>query len=145
MQRQGEQPDVLDVTAIDWQKVKKEKKDKKDGDDQLKPERIWEADKAEVIRAKGTVHADNTQPQAEAEADVVVWDGGNNDLPFYQPDLHVVVQTAPSIRAAVGEGFGFAPGTPTTGKMVTALRLMGFDKVFDALDEIIKLIESRGT
>jgi NADP-reducing hydrogenase subunit HndD len=47
------------------------------------------------------------------------------------PDLHVVVQTAPSIRAAIGEGFGFAPGTPTTGKMVTALRLMGFERVFD--------------
>ncbi len=47
------------------------------------------------------------------------------------PDLHVVVQTAPSIRAAVGEGFGFAPGTYTTGKMVTALRHMGFDGVFD--------------
>jgi predicted GTPase len=29
--------------------------------------------------------------QAEAEADVIVWDGGNNDLPFYQPDLHIVV------------------------------------------------------
>jgi predicted GTPase len=29
--------------------------------------------------------------QAEQEADVVVWDGGNNDLPFYQPDLHIVV------------------------------------------------------
>jgi predicted GTPase len=29
--------------------------------------------------------------QAEAEADVVVWDGGNNDLPFFQPDLHIVV------------------------------------------------------
>ncbi|HIE39749.1 MAG TPA: GTPase [Anaerolineae bacterium] len=29
--------------------------------------------------------------QAEAEADVVVWDGGNNDLPFYRPDLHIVV------------------------------------------------------
>lgn len=47
------------------------------------------------------------------------------------PDLHVVVQTAPSIRAALGEGFGYAPGTPVTGKMVTACRLMGFDKVFD--------------
>ncbi len=47
------------------------------------------------------------------------------------PDLHVVVQTAPSIRAAVGEGFGFKPGTYTTGKMITALRLMGFDGVFD--------------
>ncbi|MBM4149990.1 MAG: 2Fe-2S iron-sulfur cluster binding domain-containing protein, partial [Lentisphaerae bacterium] len=47
------------------------------------------------------------------------------------PDMHVVVQTAPSIRAAVGEGFGYAPGTPVTGKMVTACRHMGFDRVFD--------------
>lgn len=47
------------------------------------------------------------------------------------PDLHVVVHTAPSIRAAVGEGFGYEPGTPVTGKMVTACRMMGFDKVFD--------------
>jgi iron-only hydrogenase group A len=47
------------------------------------------------------------------------------------PDLHVVVQTAPSIRAAIGEGFGYEPGTPVTGKMITALRLMGFHKVFD--------------
>ena len=47
------------------------------------------------------------------------------------PELHVVVQTAPSIRAALGEGFGYPPGTPVTGKMVTACRLMGFDRVFD--------------
>ena len=47
------------------------------------------------------------------------------------PDLHVVVQTAPSIRAAIGEGFGMEPGTPATGKMITALRLLGFDAVFD--------------
>jgi NADP-reducing hydrogenase subunit HndD len=47
------------------------------------------------------------------------------------PDMHVVVQTAPSIRAAIGEGFGLSPGTPATGKMVTALRRLGFDTVFD--------------
>jgi iron-only hydrogenase group A len=47
------------------------------------------------------------------------------------PNTVVVVHTAPSIRAAIGEGFGFAPGTPTTGKMVTALRHMGFDAVLD--------------
>ncbi len=47
------------------------------------------------------------------------------------PENYVVVQTAPSIRAAVGEGFGFKPGTATTGKMVSACRLMGFEKVFD--------------
>ena len=47
------------------------------------------------------------------------------------PEIHVVVQTAPSIRAAIGEGFGLPPGTPATGKMVTALRRLGFDAVFD--------------
>lgn len=47
------------------------------------------------------------------------------------PEMHVVVQTAPSIRAAIGEGFGYEPGTPATGQMVTALRLLGFDAVFD--------------
>jgi iron-only hydrogenase group A len=47
------------------------------------------------------------------------------------PDKHVVVQTAPSIRAAIGEGFGMAPGTPASGKLVTALRRLGFDAVFD--------------
>ncbi len=47
------------------------------------------------------------------------------------PKKHVVVQTAPAIRATVGEGFGMAPGTPATGKLVTALRRLGFDRVFD--------------
>ncbi len=47
------------------------------------------------------------------------------------PKKHVVVQTAPSIRAAVGEGFGLPPGTPATGKLVTALRRLGLDRVFD--------------
>jgi iron-only hydrogenase group A len=47
------------------------------------------------------------------------------------PDLHVVVQTAPAIRATIGEGFGFRPGTPVVGKLVTALRRAGFAKVFD--------------
>ena len=47
------------------------------------------------------------------------------------PHMHVVVQTAPSIRAAIGEGFGLEPGTPATGRMVTALRRLGFDAVFD--------------
>ena len=44
---------------------------------------------------------------------------------------HVVVQTAPAIRAALGECFDFPPGTLVTGKMVTALRRMGFARVFD--------------
>lgn len=44
---------------------------------------------------------------------------------------HVVVQTAPSIRASLGEEFGMIPGTLVTGKMVAALRKCGFDKIFD--------------
>jgi NADP-reducing hydrogenase subunit HndD len=47
------------------------------------------------------------------------------------PDMHVVVQTAPAIRAALGEGFDYEPGTLVTGKMVAALRRIGFDGVFD--------------
>ncbi len=46
-------------------------------------------------------------------------------------DKHVVVQTAPAIRAALGECFGYPPGTLVTGKMVAALRRLGFDAVFD--------------
>lgn len=44
---------------------------------------------------------------------------------------HVIVQTAPAIRAALGECFGYEPGTLVTGKMTTALRQLGFDSVFD--------------
>jgi iron-only hydrogenase group A len=46
-------------------------------------------------------------------------------------DTHVVVQTAPAIRAALGECFGYPPGTQVTGKMVAALRRLGFHAVFD--------------
>lgn len=47
------------------------------------------------------------------------------------PDKYVVVQTAPAIRVALGEKFGMEPGTIVTGKMVAALRRLGFDKVCD--------------
>lgn len=47
------------------------------------------------------------------------------------PDKIVVVQTAPAVRAALGEEFGIQAGTSVTGKMVTALRQLGFDYVFD--------------
>ena len=54
-----------------------------------------------------------------------VWRALNNK------DKVVIVQTAPAVRAALGEEFGMAPGTNVTGKLATALRLLGFDKVFD--------------
>lgn len=47
------------------------------------------------------------------------------------PKKTVVVQTAPAVRAALGEEFGNKPGTLVTGKMVAALRRLGFDYVFD--------------
>ena len=47
------------------------------------------------------------------------------------PDAYVVVQTAPSIRVALGEEFGMDIGTNVEGKMITALKRLGFDKVFD--------------
>lgn len=54
-----------------------------------------------------------------------VWEAVND------PDKHVVVQTAPAIRVAIGELFGMEPGTIVTGKLVTALKRIGFDAVFD--------------
>jgi len=47
------------------------------------------------------------------------------------PAKHVVVQEAPAIRAQLGEEFGLEPGTLVTGKMITALKRLGFDQVFD--------------
>ena len=54
-----------------------------------------------------------------------VWDAINDN------DKTVIVQTAPAVRAALGEEFGFPVGTNVTGKMVAALRGIGFDKVCD--------------
>ncbi|MDD2237350.1 MAG: NADH-dependent [FeFe] hydrogenase, group A6 [Kiritimatiellae bacterium] len=47
------------------------------------------------------------------------------------PNKYCIVQTAPAIRAALGECFGYPPGTRVTGQMVTALKRLGFDDVFD--------------
>ena len=47
------------------------------------------------------------------------------------PEKHVVIQTAPAPRSAIGECFGLEPGTPLTFEMNTAIRYCGFDKVFD--------------
>lgn len=54
-----------------------------------------------------------------------VWDA------LYAPNKHVVVQTAPAVRVALGEALGMKPGEIVTGKMVAALRRLGFDRVFD--------------
>ena len=53
-----------------------------------------------------------------------VWDA------LADPDKHVVVQTAPTIQVSIGEEFGLEPGTVVTGKLIAALRRLGFNKVF---------------
>lgn len=54
-----------------------------------------------------------------------VWEALEN------PKKHVVVQTAPAVRASIGEEFGLPPGSRVTGKLVAALKRLGFDRVFD--------------
>ena len=50
---------------------------------------------------------------------------------LHDPNKHVIVQVAPSVRVALGDEFGLPPGSLVTGKMVSALKIIGFDKVFD--------------
>ncbi len=72
------------------------------------------------------------------------------------PTKHVVVHTAPSIRATIGECFGMPIGTNVEGKMVAALRRLGFDRVFDTnfgadltiveeANELVERIKEGGT
>lgn len=61
----------------------------------------------------------------ENDSTEIVWQA------LFDKSKRVVIQTAPAIRAALGEEFGYEPGTLVTGKMVTALKEMGFDDVFD--------------
>ncbi|AQQ71612.1 NADP-reducing hydrogenase subunit HndC [Limihaloglobus sulfuriphilus] len=50
---------------------------------------------------------------------------------IYDPDKVVVAQIAPAVRVAVGEMFGFEAGEVTTGRLVAAIKMMGFDQVYD--------------
>jgi len=79
-----------------------------------------------------------------------VWQALNN------PKKHVVVQAAPAVRVAIGELFDMEPGTISTGKLVSALKAMHFDAVFDTnfgadltimeeATELINRIENGGT
>ncbi len=78
-----------------------------------------------------------------------VWEAISN------PKKFVVVQTAPAVRAAIGEEFGMPAGSLVTGKMAAALRRLGFDKVFDTqfgadlavmeeANELIERIKNKG-
>ncbi len=86
----------------------------------------------------------------EKDSTAAVWQALND------PNKHVVVQEAPAIRAALGEEFGLEPGTLVTGRMITALRRLGFDRVFDTNfsadltimeegNELLKRVKEGGT
>ena len=86
----------------------------------------------------------------EKDNSQLIWDA------LADPKKHVVVCTSPSIRATLGECFGMEPGTAVEGKMVAALKRMGFDGVYDMnftadltvmeeAHELIERIKSGGT
>ncbi len=71
------------------------------------------------------IQACPTGALSEKDSTKQVWEALND------PEKYVVIQTAPAVRAAIGEEFGMPIGTLVTGKMVAALKRLGFDKVFD--------------
>jgi NADP-reducing hydrogenase subunit HndD len=89
------------------------------------PAHLSKMDDSVCIQCGQCINVCPTAAFLEKRSSHGVWDA------IADPEMHVVVQTAPSIRAAIGEGFGLPPGTPATGRMVTALRRLGFDAVFD--------------
>ncbi|MBN1867877.1 iron hydrogenase small subunit [Candidatus Sumerlaeota bacterium] len=89
------------------------------------PAHMARMDESVCIQCGQCINVCPTAAFLEQRATNEVWNA------LADPNLHVVVQAAPSIRAAIGEGFGLAPGTPATGRMVAALRKLGFDAVFD--------------
>ena len=80
---------------------------------------------------------------AETNDSPKVWRALNN------PTKHIIAQVAPAVRAAIGEEFGFEPGTILTGKVVSGLRRLGFHQVFDTnfgadltiMEEATELVE----
>jgi NADP-reducing hydrogenase subunit HndD len=87
----------------------------------------FEADLADVtcVSCGQCIVACPTGALHEKDDSQKVWDA------LSDPHKHVIVQTAPSVRVQLGEEFGLPMGTIVTGKMVRALRMLGFDKVFD--------------
>ncbi len=69
---------------------------------------------------------------------------------IHNPDKRVVVQIAPAVRVAIGEGYGYDPGENTIGKLIASLRMLGVDAIFDTsvgadltiMEESEELVES---
>lgn len=84
-----------------------------------------EMDDSVCIKCGQCINVCPTAAFIEQDSTEEVWKAIND------PKKHVIAQTAPAIRAAIGEGFGLPQGTNCTGKTVSALRRLGFDAVFD--------------
>ena len=69
---------------------------------------------------------------------------------IHNPNKRVVVQIAPAVRVAIGEGYGYNPGENTIGKLIASLRMLGVDAIFDTsvgadltiMEESQELVES---
>ena len=101
----------------------------------------FDRDLAEVdcVSCGQCIAACPTGALAEKDHTTQVWEA------LQDPTKHVVVGTAPAVRAALGEPFGLPVGTNVEGKMVTALRRLGFDKVFDVDNAADFTIMEEGT
>jgi NADP-reducing hydrogenase subunit HndD len=91
----------------------------------VSPANVMDMDDSACIQCGQCINVCPTAAFLEKHHTGSVWDA------LADPEMHVVVQTAPSIRAAIGEGFDLPPGTPCTEQMITALRRLGFDAIFD--------------
>lgn len=90
----------------------------------IAPAFIQDLSQVACITCGQCVIACPTASLTEKECVESVWEA------LEDPDKYVVVQTAPSIQVTLGEMFGYPVGTVVTGKLVTALRRLGFDRVF---------------
>ncbi len=91
----------------------------------VSPAHIAKMDESVCIQCGQCINVCPTAALIEKDSTEQIW------AAIADPKKHVVVHTAPSIRAAVGEGFDMPVGTPCTGKLASALKLLGFDGVFD--------------
>ena len=82
-------------------------------------------DETKCVSCGQCVNVCPTGALAQTNQVAYVWDK------IHDPSKHVIVQIAPAIRVSIGEEFGYELGTSVTGKLITALRKIGFDKVFD--------------
>ena len=85
----------------------------------------------EICEPKNCINCGQCVQVCPTGALLQVDDTYNVEKELANPNKYVVINTAPAVRASLGEKFGLKPGTDVTKKMITALRMLGFKKVFD--------------